>query len=397
MKQQKAFARSISSELALFEWRAVSNCDTNLWWIMKMRTFVSFLFAVITRGCLAQSLLPSGGTWINTVDLPVARYNHSAILLEDGRVLIAGGSPAQNPETADCQLYDPAIATWTGTGSLKIARATNLAVRLNDERVLIAGGNSISSSTTAELYDPTTGIWSVTGNMTHDHLGGAITLLQDGRALVTGGAFGEIYNPTTGTWSRTAAANIARLYHTATLLPDGKVLVAGGYHLNHGIASSAELYDPAANTWTYTGSLSRNRSAHVAALLPDSTVLVAGGVADLDSRHYLNKCELYDPSTGTWELTAKIPTARQQAQTSVLPDGRVVVSGGLTGVYNLQVAGTVDVYDPVRRKWGSGGSVNQARWLHTSTLLSNGQILITGGSDYSTALSSSELGAISSP
>lgn len=284
---------------------------------MRTKIVVSLLFAVITSVSLAQSLEPLGGKWAVTSDLPLARWDHSAIPLKDGRVLVAGGIAERVSATADCRLYDPATGTWTATGSLNIARSTRLAVRLNDGRVLIAKG---SPGDTAELYDPVTGKWTDTGSLTHS-LGDALTLLQDGRVLMTGG-FSQIYEPETGKWSLTAPAQVERIHHTATLLADGKVLVAGGWHPNGDTLSSAELYDPAANTWVYTGSLSRTRSNDVAALLPDGTVLVAGGAEDTAAEHYSTKCELYDPSTGTWGLTDKIPTPRWEQQQAFCPTAR---------------------------------------------------------------------------
>ncbi len=141
------------------------------------------------------------------------RAGHTATLLRDGRVLVAGGY--NEIEIASSELYDPASATWTNTGRLAIGRQNHTATLLPNGMVLVAGGTDRSGLTTAsaELYNPATGAWTPTGSLLHD------------RAL-----------------------------HTATLLAGGRVLVAGGSG-SSGFVASAELYDPATGVWTATGRL----------------------------------------------------------------------------------------------------------------------------------------------
>ncbi len=200
--------------------------------------------------------------------------------------------------------------------------------------------------------------------------------------------------------------------HTASVLKDGKVLVSGGIAeldsnwLNiygRGVTSlnSAELYDPSTKIWTNTSNMKSARAYHTASVLIDGKVLVSGGLSGLGGldRTSLSSAELYDPSTKTWTNTDKMKSARVCHTASVLIDGTVLVSGGLDQLVNnlFNIGGirgtslnSAELYDPATKTWRNTSNMNSARYYHTASVLKDGKVLVSGGLDR-TSLSSAEL------
>jgi hypothetical protein len=235
-----------------------------------------------------------------------ARGSHTATLLQNGLVLVAGG--ATGGYLSSAELYNPATGAWSTTGSLHVPRANHTATLLPNGQVLVAGGYNLTDTdtTSVELYDPATGVWTPTASLKTGRSRHTATLLQNGLVLVAGGegsngtvdlTSAELYNPATGLWSTTGSLNTAREYHTATLLPNGQVLTAAG---GFPTTTSAELYDPATGSWSVTGSLNQARNRHTATLLLNGTVLASGGTTAVSG---LTSAELYGSPT---ELPANI-------------------------------------------------------------------------------------------
>jgi len=227
--------------------------------------------------------------------MTTARRNHTATLLNDGRVLIAGGSNGADADThvlASAELYDPSTGTFTSAGSMSRPKYYGQSTLLANGTVLLDGIED-SGSSSAELYNPATGAFSLTGAEAYPYTFAATAnLLANGKVLETlqdecdPGNQAELYDSATGTFTATGGMSALRVEHTSTLLPDGTVLIAGGgdsalpYPLIYSFQahSGAELYDPATARFTPTGShMVVGRTGHTATLLPDGTVLLAGG------------------------------------------------------------------------------------------------------------------------
>lgn len=291
----------------------------------------------------AELYHPKSGTWTQTGSMHVARIGFTATLLKNGKVLVVGGigNGGFNDTLASAELYDPVSGTWTLISSMHIARSNFTATLLKNGKVLVAGGNSSYATPTAsaELYDPAKGSWSLTGNMSQSRAEQTATRLNNGLVLIAGGVTGnslvgiasaEIYNPHTGTWNLTKSMNFARREFTATLLKNGQVLVAGGGDFNNMCCVAvAELYNPHTGTWSNTGTMIDPRSFHTATLLLDGRVLVEGGQDVNSMGHYgANTAELYSPATGQWTATPNLSMYRFGQSETLLQNGEVLVAGG---------------------------------------------------------------------
>ena len=344
----------------------------------------------------------TGGTWTATGDLGAARVGHTATLLPNDQVLVAGGEHvgAGGFPLASAELYHPAIGRWQRIANMNHTHFSHTATLLPNGKVLVAGGVGCNQAGSpghcgpSEVYDPTTRMWTDTGSLRRARWDHTATLLPNGQVLVAGGrnnhsdfASAELYNPATGVWTTTGSMTNARFNHTATLLPNGLVLVAGGFEFGVGDLASAELYDPVTGVWTPTGSITNARQYHTATLLPNGLVLVAGGVVDFET--FLASAELYDPVTGMWRATRRMTTERALQTATSLPNGQVLVAGGDNHHGQL---GSAELYDPATGMWTATGSMATPRYVHTATLLPNGKVLVAGGDNFTDgSLASAEL------
>jgi N-acetylneuraminic acid mutarotase len=343
-------------------------------------------------------------SWIATGGLLKARANHSATLLADGKVLVAGGGgDGLSGILATAELYDPATGSWTAAGNMNEMRILHTATLLANGKVLVAGGADVISETsvnalaTAELYDPATGSWTATGSMIEARARHTATLLADGRVLVAGGtgsnagsdslATAELYDPATETWTVTGTMLEARTQQTATLLPDGRVLVAGGNSSSGPQLASAELYDPGTGSWTATGKMVSDRAGHTATLLLDGRVLVLGGSSAPPTPGPTATAELYDPRTRSWTATANMNGEHVGGTATLLGDGKVLVAGGGSS----GGSGGEELYDPGTGSWTATASMLEGRTNHTATLLDDGSVLVVGGSAPTGLLATVEL------
>jgi hypothetical protein len=321
--------------------------------------------------------------WMRTGDMNVDRASFPAVTLQNGKVLVASGSTAQ--------LFDPASATFSDAGALTVDRGGGLtATRLQDGRVLIVGGQSGDSSLdSAELYQPLTGTFTPTGSMSTPRSFHTATLLSDGRVLIAGGhrfnhpasaiATAEIYDPATGVFTSTGSMNVSRQDHTATLLPSGRVLIAGGYNQSQTGLETAEIYDPATGTFAPTGSMAAGRGNHTATLLGNGKVLIAGGHAGFPGGS-LASAELYDPASGTFASTGGMNEARGAHSATLLADGKVLIAGGFTAFPFLgSTLASAEIYDLNTGVFTLTASMHAERGRHAAASLPNGDVLVAGG------------------
>ena len=340
---------------------------------------------VLTLG-LFLAFAAAADSFIPTGSMATPRYGHTATLLLDGRVLMAGGDGSGSPPSGrGAELYDPAIGRFVATGSLIRPHGNHSATLLANGKVLIVGG---WFEDTAELYDPSTGTFSLIGRMLARQNWHMATLLANGRVLIAGDVDAELYDPATqqflpaGPYAGKVRGNIA------TLLADGRVLLVGD--------DPAQLYDPVSDTFSFTGSLGADTGLYglelqSATLLRNGKVLIAGGMNDeVAPLGLVAAAELYDPVTGRFRSTSPMHAPRAGHAAVLLPDGRVLLIGGESATCSntgcRHDLASTEIYDPLSGSFAAGANMSVPRGLVTATPLKNGDVLITGGPDASAEL-----------
>jgi hypothetical protein len=313
---------------------------------------------------------------------------HAATGLQDGRVLVTGG---WYNLTELAEVWDPASGSFEPAGSLSEPRAGHTMSLLDDGRVLVVGGpggpGSDAFSGSAELWDPATETLEPTGSLSGARAQHTATLLPDGRVLVIGGTDGgralasaEAWDPATGLFEPAGTLDQARAFHTATLLSDGRVLVTGGWDwATEPALASSEIWDPETQAFGPTGSLLQLREIHTATWLDDGRVLIVGGRSRIpgDGTSTLG-AELWDPASGSFRSAGTLAEARLEHTANLLPDGRVLIIGGMDPATEEGGPTMAEMWDPVTESFGPAGAMGGATAMHTATLLPDGRVLVVG-------------------
>jgi hypothetical protein len=337
----------------------------------------------------------------------IKRSLAASVVLPSGQVLICGGLSDTSIGTieASADVFDPVAGTFTPTGSMSTGRFNHFAVALKNGLVLVAGGFFGERLVTAELYNPATGAFTATGSMQHAHYTGTATLLQNGKVLIAGGVDVdgtntltlEIYDPVTGSFTLSSVAlSSEHHFSTAVLLASGKVIICGTASSNvtaiynpttdligagpnmafatgsvpwrvvpltngnflfvGGGTAKAQVYNPSTNTFAgTTGDMAVDRSEPVAVILPNGKALVAGGFSSGTSTNLLT-AELYDPGTGLFTATTNNMSSTHWRAQGAYTHSKFYAIGGVN-------TDLTETYDPATGLFSSVG-------LHTSLVRS---------------------------
>ncbi len=315
---------------------------------------------------------------------------HTATLLPNGNILVAGGETAASQPVSAAAVISPAQGTITVTGPMSVNRSHHSATLLDNGRVLVAGGFTNSSSTeptnTADIYYPNPGVFVPTAPMNVPRVNHTATLMPDGSVIVvggetTGGAYTnsvEVYSSTSVAWTNLAPLPIGLAAHTATLLKDGRLLILGG-QTTSGASNLTYAYSPAANSWTALAPMPKNLYGHTATSMSDGRVLLVGGDTgvSISSRTFL-----FDPSAPpleAWTDSGVLTYARMNHTATVLPNDTVIVTGGM----DATMPPAAEIYHLDGSTWAPI-SPFPPRAAQTATLALDGKVYVIGGYSGST-------------
>ena len=329
------------------------------------------------------------------------RYWHTATLLPNGKVLIAGGlgeppAEVQDPSQggaviyrasgllASAEIFDPQTGTSTPTGDMTVRRYADSGILLPDGRVLIMPRYGHFP---VEIYDPVSGTFAAVSDVPAGATIETATLLPSGEVFLTNLDHTGVFDPDARTFHSIFKREEIRRLHTATLLKDGRVLVVGGLRggLEDGLVGRNVIYDPSSRDVSEAGKLQVDRINHKAVLLQDGRVLIVGGTAGKGP--FVQTAEMYDPETNTFSQ-AGVSTV-DPLSALLLPSGAVL----LLHSHN----GDIVMYNPATHAFSPTGHNIGWRSLPTVTMLEDGRAMVAGGWEsegYSTHGLPSNIGVI---
>ena len=343
------------------------------------------------------------GAWSLGPDLPLKRYAHTATKLSDGRVLIAGGRSTGATNTST--VFDPAANSGAGGWTDVVATMPagtydgQRAILLDDGRVMVSGGTQGGWSTSTAYFNAAAnsgnGGWTSGPAMGIARWLHQITRLDDGRYLFSGGSNGSGYttsvqyfdpagNAGAGAFSAATALPVGQANHRTILLDDDRVLLIG----NNG-TSANYIFDRTGNagagSWTVVTSTPTSQRNYAGIhKFANGTVMVVGGSKIVQSQGLqIKNLELFDPDSSTWQtLVGALPVSKSIYYTAVaLDDGRALFIGGL-GYSGYQKS--MAIFDPAANdgagEFSPGTEMSVVRAGATAIKLSDGRVMMAGGS-----------------
>jgi hypothetical protein len=384
--------RRIAYRQSIFPRKERTVSEWHLFW-RRGNARIGALLAILTGASAANGA--HAGSWQVVGSMGQPHTHGAATLLPDGAVLISGGSVVVEEKeivNAVVERFDPKTGRFVHAGAFRVARQEHEAVLLKDGRVLIVGGHDgVAMVDTVELFDPAAATAVVIGKLTQTRTRFTAALLPDGRVLIAGGfshnprgisGTAEIYDPAIGKLERTNSLINRRYRHATVALPDGRVVLLGGFGVGNVPLTDVEIFDPRTNRFSAAGGLVESRGNLVAQLLPEGRILVLGGVTTSDSQDlWLDSVEIYDPVSGRSRATGHLSQPRSEPAVVMLADGRILVAGGDVQ-WDRAAAGilrTADLIDPATGAATPAEPMSFHRGLPRGVRLPDGRALVFGG------------------
>jgi hypothetical protein len=379
---------------------------------VNIQQFKHVMLLSIFSLCLTATLVGCQneyGSFQYATDLPNGRGEHKAFLLKDGRVLLIGGTTntLNNPNKICCdsttkiELYDPVKNAWNTVETFDRNIGLSSIVLGQNGQIFISGGYDDPDkhilSRKINILNPDSGHLTFLANMQEPRMQHQVTLLKDGRLLISGGIksiiigkgvtrtnTAEIFDPNTNATRYVKGMGYPREGHKAVLTADGKVfIIGGGMELGKGaIPLPIEIYDLKTNS--YLEIQNKYNITHILDVirLNNGNLFIAGGSDPQNVEHSITENSfIFNTKNSTFQDIGKARLVGDGAATTLLANGNILLSGGLQGdssyVIRLKVT---EIYDFSKKTYTSGPQMQEPRSFHQTTLLKNGQMMITGGS-----------------
>jgi hypothetical protein len=289
-------------------------------------------------------------------------------------------------------------AQWSFGDHLNVSRSAPGGAVAKNGTIFIVGGTIIGEPNITpilEVRDPLTNFWAIKAPMPTRRTALA-TAVSGGRLYTFGGcpeSHGytgldtvEIYDPSTNSWSSGTPMPWPRTGHEAVTARDGRIYVLGGYNVPPGHLDRVDIYDPQTDSWAVGAPMPTARQEFGSTLGPDGRIYTIGG-SDQWRSGIMNVVEIYDPATDTWTTGAPMPTRRDGVGISFGPDGFIYAVGGWTGNYPYygDITDIVEIYDPVKNKWGPGPRMLIPEYSPVVLLGADCRINVISGGGYGTS------------
>ncbi len=310
--------------------------------------------------------------------MKIGRAHHKSTLLRDGRVLVTGGWAFYEEylrATDAAETYSPSNDVFTLTGSMSVRRQFHTATLLDNGMVLVAGGKDGAATTSMDLFDPTNNVFTATVSLGVPRASHSATRLANGDVILAGGAGAnpviERFHFTNGHWAIAAAGNLAipRSGHLADLLPDGRILFAGG---GADASPFAEIFNPVTGIST---PVSTGGHGVPPVAVAQGNVLMHGYIVQPHIQ-----AEMYSIASNSFVTLVPPADHHQGANYLTLSSGEVLITAGMFTF-------AVDLFNPRTGSFTTSYPVAGTRYNHSAAQLLDGRVLLTGGYDLEGTLS----------